>query len=958
MTPERWQQIKEVLDQALELEPEKRAAFLDRACSAHPSVRKEVEQLLVADGEARSNFLLSYPFATLAMTSGTRLGDYEVLCLLGSGGMGEVYRARDRSLGRDVAIKVLPWLVASDRDRLRRFEQEARAAAALNHPNILTVYQLGTYEGTPYIVSELLEGKTLRQDCEHGALPLRKAIDYAVQTARGLAAAHEKQIVHRDLKPENLFVTKDGRVKILDFGLAKLTQPHSGSEHSVPTRSDGTEPGTLLGTVGYMAPEQVRGQATDHRSDIFAFGAILYEMLTGKRAFHGETAADTMSAILHGDPPSISQLTPELPPSLQRIVVRCLEKKPEQRFQSASDLTFALEALSNYEGQVNLRHQHAAGIRTDRLRRDTDSGHYSVAGRATLLDETRSRATKSWRLIAGIGLVILGLISLAIWFSRTPSPPRVTEIKPLTNDGQPKYPPLFSDGPRLYFREGDPGRFLLYQVSSSGGETARMPSQFGTMLDISPDRSKFLAGEFTAPLTDVPIWVLPLPQGAPRAFGNLIGHDATWSPDGETVAYAKGYEIYVASGDGSNSHRMAVVEGWPYAIRWSPNGKTLRFSQLKNELRSLWELSSNGSNPHLLLSGWSGQGNECCGNWTADGKYYIFEAWRGERGDIWAIRESGSVINTRSGEPVRLTTGPINFSGSLPSQDGKRIFVDGYTARGEVQRYDAKSKQFVPYLRAISAEGLDFSRDGQLVAYVTAPDGILWRSTTNGSDLVQLTGAPMRAGLPRWSPDGKRIAFMGRNAGGLWKIYIVSSDGGSLQQITYGGGNDADPSWSPDGASLAYGGNPNLDPASPMSIRILDLRTNQTSKMPGSDGLFSPRWSFNGRYLVALSADASKLMLYSFVSRKWEELAKIKANYFSWSLDSRYLYFTTLESPARFMRVKAVGEHRMEKLASLKDVRLFMGSFGWWTGLAPDNSLLILRDTSADEIYGLDVQLP
>ena len=349
MTPERWQQIRDVLEKAMELAPIERSAFLNQSCSSDQSLRQEVETLLVSSPDVRSSFLQSAPLqATLA--SGTKLGEYEVKSLLGAGGMGVVYRARDLRLGRDVAIKVLPSLLSADSDRLRRFEQEARAAAALNHPNILAVFQMGTYEGAPYLVSELLEGETLREQIKRGRLAVRKAIDYGVQIARGLAAAHEKGIVHRDLKPENLFVTKDGRVKILDFGLAKLTQPQSSSEHSALTFSEGTEVGVVMGTVGYMSPEQVRGQSADSRSDIFALGAILYEMLAGKRAFQKPTSPETMTAILNEDPPGISQVTTDIPPALQRVVHRCLEKNPEQRFQSASDLAFALDALSDSSG--------------------------------------------------------------------------------------------------------------------------------------------------------------------------------------------------------------------------------------------------------------------------------------------------------------------------------------------------------------------------------------------------------------------------------------------------------------------------------------------------------------------------------------------------------------------------------------------------------------------------------
>src|SRR5580692_5989364 len=285
------------------------------------------------------------------LTSGARLGPYEIVSPLGAGGMGEVYRARDTRLKREVAIKVLPPAFSRDGDRLRRFEQEALATAALNHPNILAVFDIGTTEigadqGSPYVVSELLEGETLRERLRGGAIAVRKTLDYALQIAHGLAAAHEKGIIHRDLKPENLFLTKDGRVKILDFGLAKLTQAESGDHTSLPTMTHATEAGVVLGTAGYMSPEQVRGAAVDARSDIFSFGAILYEMVSGKRAFHRDTAADTMSAILKEDPADLSETNRNVSPALERIVQHCLEKNPESRFHSASDIAFDLEHLS------------------------------------------------------------------------------------------------------------------------------------------------------------------------------------------------------------------------------------------------------------------------------------------------------------------------------------------------------------------------------------------------------------------------------------------------------------------------------------------------------------------------------------------------------------------------------------------------------------------------------------
>src|SRR5215813_2093017 len=278
---------------------------------------------------------------------GTKLGRYEIRSKVGEGGMGEVYQGRDTQLGRDVAVKVLPTTVSTDPDRLRRFEQEACAASALNHPNILVVHDIGAHDGTTYVVSELLEGETLRKRIGGTSLTQRRAIEYALQIAHGLAAAHEKGIVHRDLKPDNIFITNDGRVKILDFGLAKLTQLDGDrSQTDVPTRRVDTDPGKVMGTVGYMSPEQVKGRPVDHRSDIFSFGAILYEMLSGRRAFHGESAAETMSAILKEDPSDLSETNQKISPGLERLVNHCLEKNPGERFHSASDLAFALEALS------------------------------------------------------------------------------------------------------------------------------------------------------------------------------------------------------------------------------------------------------------------------------------------------------------------------------------------------------------------------------------------------------------------------------------------------------------------------------------------------------------------------------------------------------------------------------------------------------------------------------------
>src|SRR5437588_3170914 len=319
----------------------------------------------------------------MALSPGTKLGPYEVVSPAGAGGMGEVYRARDSRLNREVAIKVLPAQFSRDPDRVSRFRQEAQAAAALNHPNILAIHDFGEHDGSVYIVAEMLEGETLRERVRAGALSTRTAGDHAEQTARGLAAAHEKGIVHRDLKPENIFITRDGRVKILDFGLAKLTRPEGVPPTDAATLASQTEPGVVMGTVGYMSPEQVRGQTADHRSDLFSFGAILYEMLSGRRAFHGESSVETMSAILKQDPPELSSTNQNISPALERLVNHCLEKNPEERFHSASDLAFALEALSGSTG-VSTQTVTIPALAPQWIRRHALTG-WIIAGVAILL---------------------------------------------------------------------------------------------------------------------------------------------------------------------------------------------------------------------------------------------------------------------------------------------------------------------------------------------------------------------------------------------------------------------------------------------------------------------------------------------------------------------------------------------------------------------------------------------
>jgi eukaryotic-like serine/threonine-protein kinase len=875
----------------------------------------------------------------MALKSGTKLGQYEIVSPLGAGSMGEVYRARDTRLGRDVAIKVLPKLVSLDADRLLRFEHEARAAAALNHPNILAVYQMGTYMGVPYLVSELLEGMTLTESIRRGPLPLRKAIDYGVQIAKGLAAAHEKGIVHRDLKPDNLFITKDGRIKILDFGLAKMEQPKESVTNLAPTV---TLPGVAMGTVGYMAPEQVRGLATDHRSDIFAFGAILYEMVMGRQTFQRPTSADTMSAILNEEPPSISELAPDTPLALERVVRRCLEKNPEQRFQSASDLAFALEALSDGSASSTSAHEIRKEIRHE-IRKD--------------------QPRRLQPAVVITGTVILLVAGVVAYFLMQPAPvPKVANYVQLTHDGLQKSL-IGTDGSRLYLGlgEGRAGGFATHgvaEMSISGGDPRRievMPSSNMVPVDLSPDGSELLVVDGQGAPPKGPLWRLPFLGGSPRKLGDIVAETAAWSPDGKMLAYTNLNDLFVARADGTESRKLLSVKGDILHVTWSADSSRLRFDSSQTAgttgQQLAWEVSTAGTDLHRLLAGWHDPPDECCGKWTADGKYFIFQS----NSQIWALPKPG--IFSRSEEkPIPLTASPLSLSYPLPSKDGKKLFLIGQTFRGELMRYDSKSAQFAPFLGGISAEYVAFSKDGQWVTYVSYREGTLWRSRVDGSERLQLTYPPMYPLLPRWSPDGKKIIFFefSLGAGKPARIYEVSPDGGSPQQLLPDDhSQQLDPNWSPDGSKIVFAGESN-DPSS--AIRVLDVSSHQVSELPGSQGFYSPRWSPDGRHISAFSADSKTLLLFDFQTQKWTQLASGSLSWLNWSHDGQYVYVLDFRGKNAVVRIR-LSDHKTEQVVDLKNL-ITTGRYGTCLMLAPDDSPLLLRDAGSQDVYSVDWEAP
>ena len=839
--------------------------------------------------------------------------------------MGEVWRARDARLKRDVAIKVLPAGLARYQDRIARFEREARAAATLTHPNICVIHEVGAHEGQPFIVMEFLEGHTLKHRI--GAHPLKTdtLLDWAIQIAGGLEAAHQTGIVHRDIKPTNIFITTRGQVKILDFGLAKVAAPPARAANpanltSLTTEELLTTPGVAVGTVPYMSPEQARGEELDARSDLFSFGAVLYEMATGKAAFTGATTAIIHEAILGRAPSPASAVNPRIPRELDGIIGKALEKDRD------------------------LRYLHAADMRVDlkRVKREVDSSAVPVHRKL------------GWIYAAG---AVVSLAAAALfWLSRPLPPPRITGTVRITSDGRPKYWPLLTDGSRLFFNSGT-GANQPRQASVKGGESVALPVPLKNafLQDISPDRTELLLCRSMAFFAPCDLWVAPLLGGSGRRLGNLVAQNgaAAWSPDGQQVVYARNGELHIARSDGTEVRKLATIPVTPSWVRWSPDGSRVRFSVdlgTGPDDTSLWEARIDGNRAYPLLPGWAA----CCGNWTPDGRYFVFQAAREPYDSVWILREKAGRFQRTERGPFQLTTGPLAAAWPVPSTDGKHLYVGSVQFRYEFLRYDLKSGQLVPAFGGLSGTNLEFSKDGKWVAYVSVPDGSLWRGAADGSQRLQLTSPPISANLPHWSPDGKQIAFMGSRKGNPDRIYVVSFDGGAVKQVTNGESGkegDIDASWSPDGASLAFGCTSSV-PASAASIHVVDLKTGRVSALPGSEGMWSPRWSHNGRFIAGLSASGWKIVLYDFQTHKQSELSSVESGYPGWSRDGEYLFYETNGDDASWWRVR-LRDRKTERVARLKDMRV-----DGWFAPAPNNSLITARSVGTNEIYALDWELP
>ena len=743
----------------------------------------------------------------MGLDAGARLGPYEVRGLIGAGGMGEVYRARDPRLGRDVAIKVLPGAVAVDADRLERFQREARAAGALNHPNVLAVFDVGSEGGVPYVVSELLEGETLRERVRTGGLPLQRAIQCGSQIARGLAAAHEKGIVHRDLKPENLFLTKDGRVKILDFGLAKLHEVERSPADAVseePTVST-TEAGLVLGTVGYMSPEQARGLPADARSDIFSFGAVLYEMLAQRRAFQGTSAADTLAAILKEDPPDLARPERPVPPGLERIVRRCLEKDPEHRFRSAHDLAFALEALS--------------GSSPSR----PEPGPAYLARRRSLL------ATL-------VAIALAGLGGAALFTGRRTAEPTLPLFQRLT----------FRRGAVIHARYTPDAQTVVYAASWDGDPklrlfSTRVENPASTRLDLPEagllgvSRTGELAIALRHPFRPyaglLTLARVPLAGGTPRAVLDDVA-EADWSPDGTAFAvvrWVKG-RARLEFPIGTTLFEDTTI----WNPRVSPDGERVAFTHGPAGMpgvESSLAVVDRAGNKTELLGGWSWARGLA---WAPAGNEVWLTARRGGpmATELWAVTLSGklrlvmrppswTVLQDIAPDGrVLLTHGSFRIAATClpPGADRERdvswfaasqvldLSSDGRTLlfeeEGEGALYVANTTEKAAPIRLGEASfGAALSPDGRWAAVKTPKEIVLL--PTGAGEPRKLSLAGVTPIFIRWFRDGKHCVLAGQEPGRLWRTYSLDIEDGRLQPLSAEGLACLWPS--PDGGELLCG---------------------------------------------------------------------------------------------------------------------------------------------------------
>jgi hypothetical protein len=880
----------------------------------------------------------------MTLDPATRLGPYEILAPLGAGGMGEVYRARDPRLGREVAIKVLPEALADDPSRLGRFEREAKATGALNHPHILAIHDIGEHERRPYVVYELLEGQTLGERMREGPLPPHEALTWATQVAQGLAAAHAQGIIHRDLKPENLFLTKAGPLKILDFGLAKVARPQVDSDASIDpedltaARESLTAEGAILGTVGYMSPEQVKGERADHRSDIFSLGVVLYEMLSGRRPFKGGTAPETMAAILKEDPPALPE--EKISPPIAEVVGRCLEKEPEARFQSAHDLGLALEVL-------------AASVADTRPA-------------VTALDPARTPVRWGRRLLLLAGaLVVVAAVVLTLRQLGAPAgPPRLENLTRITPSGF-AGGGLATDGQRLYYT----ARGRLLQMSAAGGPSVEIQPWGHERVHIegvlvSPaDPTQLLVGRYDGPGTPDPVgarvslWTLTLPAATPRLLAEeAIYAGVAWSPDGQRIAFGRGPEIHVIDKEAESSRKVLSAETGAWVLEWSADDRItyILWSVGTEGFRmEPWQMNSDGSDPHPLVPDWPGT-SFVWARWTPDVRYVIFASGAGVfSGEIFAL-EAGTT------EPFPLATG-VDCLGLALDPEGRRLYATCVSRRSEPFVYRPELREWAPhdFVPDPSPKQIAWSPDGEWVAWIRHPEGTLWRSRTDGTQKLRLTEpGGLAVTMPRWSPDGRRISFIQSTPEGVpLRGFVVSRAGQGLRPVTEDEYRQDTTAWAPDGRIVVGSMS---EKEGERNLRVVDLETGEWEELPGTEGYIGVNSSPDGRLLVAhewegvpgtLGVLPGQVHLFDWETRRWRPLPIPHGGMLNWSADGRLLYYFCGEAEVGAYCRLDLDTGEIEKVAEASN----LADVNFWVSVDPDGRIIGQRALTSHDIYAWDL---
>jgi eukaryotic-like serine/threonine-protein kinase len=964
MTPERWQQVKEIFNSAIMHRPEERDMFISRACSGDDELRSEVESL-IASHEQSGDFIDQPAFEVAAsllvneraeLNPGQTIGSYEVISFISRGGMGEVYLAEDKRLGRKVALKLLPASFTADEDRLRRFEQEARAASALNHPNIITIYEIRQAAGSHVIATEYVEGETLRHRLSRAALTLSETLSIAIQIADALSAAHKAGIIHRDIKPENIMLRPDGYVKVLDFGLAKLSEqatPAVAAE--APTIQVRTGSGIVIGTAGYMSPEQARGLSVDHRSDIFSFGAVIYEMLARRKPFEGDTPSDTLAAILKTEPPPLARIAHGVPSELVRIVNKSLRKDREERYQVVKDLWLDLKALKQeleFQDKLDGTGVTQAGEPTELL-----SGPRQTAERSAISNISESISIEIKRHKVGAALALLvallfvgaGGFGVYKWLNRAAPVVHFSDVKltQLTNSGNAIDATISPDGKYLVYVLSDRSRQSLYirQVSTANDKEIVPPAQVGYFgITFSPDGTELYYAT-KSNLSEGTLYRIPVLGGIPVKVLERIDAPVSFSPDGKQFALIRGNypnqgesAIVIANVDGSGERNL-VVKKMPerfYPIfftgpSWSPDGKIIAASVLTvgGRTKVTGFSIADGSEKDLTTESWTFASRV---EWMPDMSGLLAVAGDSPSSAmLW-------FINYPDGGTRRITNDLNSYRTIALTQDGKKLATvesQGMVNLWVVPEGDAKKAVRLPTGNVSSfftstGTNVAWAPDGRIV-YVSNEGGNadIWIANTDGSNRKQLTAGSTTEVSPVVTADGRYVVFVSWEANKriVWRMNI---DGSNPVRLTSG----SFPSLSPDGRWVIYsaidGTRPTLwkvsiDGGTP--VRIIDHTSTTSAVSP--DG----RWiAFSYPESLDPFAPPNRIAVIPFEGGPIEKTFEVPAigtvlSVTQWSTDGKSILYSVTSSNVTNIWSQPIDGGPAKQVTDFND--LLMTGFAW-----------------------------